>query len=82
MAHAHMSFVKTLSPYNQDKKGFFRMCSSPVRSSDGSGSDTLMEEDQDKVTEQIPLASFKSNQDEKREKFIDTNVEMDDGSLG
>ena len=80
MAKAHMSFIAPLSPYNKGKKDFFKMCSSPVRSSDGSGSDTIMEEDEDKVTEQIPLDKFKSNQEAKKQKFIETNDASMDSS--
>ena len=92
VAKAHMSFIKPLSPYNQNKQGFFKMPGSPGRSSSpqsfgsGSGSNdniqniNMSEEAQEAITQQIPLANFKSNHVSKKEIFIDTNAVMDDGT--
>ena len=41
VAQAHMSFVRPLSPYNRDGKGFFKMSPSSSPRSFGSGSGSL-----------------------------------------
>ena len=85
VAKAHMSFIRPLSPYNQDRQGFFKMPNSPGRSQSpnsfgsGSGSNNgdnieMTEEQAESMASKIPLANFKSNHIGKKEMFIDTNM--------
>ena len=83
LAKAHMSFVMPLSPYNQDKDGFFRM---DGQSEGNHGSrpsspnqmpaalDSNMNEAD--VANNIPLSNLKSNQDGQKEVFLDINADM------